>query len=299
MKLIQVEAEEPPSRPRATSRLLIKPQSPINALSPAPAPSAKAPLLGAVVVRMERFPIGPISRAFRKRYYPEVDAAQWNDWRWQARSRIRTLAELERIFVLSDDERDAVVRHQGSLPLGITPYYASLMAREDATEPLRRTHIPVGDEYLKSPGEADDPLGEDGHTAAPGLVHRYPDRVLLPGDRLLLDLLPLLHALAHGRRGGRRLHLQPAAMGGGAQLYRDPSRDPRRADFRRRSADALGRAARLSAREAQGHQACRVRPARHQGAGRAADAGDARAHPRAQEAPSAVDEPPLHPSRPS
>ena len=50
---------------------------------------------------MERFPIGPVSRAFRKRYYPEVEAGQWNDWRWQARSRIRTLAELERIFVLS------------------------------------------------------------------------------------------------------------------------------------------------------------------------------------------------------
>jgi lysine 2,3-aminomutase len=178
MKPLKVEAEEPPGRPRATSRLLIKPQSPINTLAPAPAPSAKAPRLDAVVVRMERFPIGPVSRAFRKRYYPEVDAAQWNDWRWQVRSRIRTLAELERIFVLSDDERDAVARHQGSLPLGITPYYASLMAREDATEPLRRTHIPVGDEYLKSPGEADDPLSEDGHTAVPGLVHRYPDRVL-------------------------------------------------------------------------------------------------------------------------
>jgi lysine 2,3-aminomutase len=172
MKLLKVEAEEPPSRRTATSNLLIKPHSPIN---PLPAP---APRLDAIVVRMERFPVGPLSRAFRKRYFPEVDSAQWNDWRWQARSRIRSLAELERIFVLSDDERDAVLRHEGSLPLGITPYYASLMAREDSTEPLRRTHIPVGSEYLKVPGEADDPLGEDGHTAVPGLVHRYPDRVL-------------------------------------------------------------------------------------------------------------------------
>ena len=171
MKLLKVEAEEPPSRQTAASQLLIKPHSPIKAVSPA------APPLG-VVVRMERFPVGPQARAFRKRFYPEVEAAQWNDWRWQARTRIRTLAELERIFVLSDDERDAVSRHQGSLPLGITPYYASLMAREDAAEPLRRTHIPVGGEYLKTPGEADDPLGEDGHSVVPGLVHRYPDRVL-------------------------------------------------------------------------------------------------------------------------
>lgn len=177
MKLLKVEAEEPPSRREAASKLLIKPNSPINALVPPPG-LAGARRLDAVVVRMERFPVGPISRTFRRRYYPEVDAALWNDWRWQARSRIRSLAELERIFVLSDDERDAVTRHQGSLPLGITPYYASLMAREDASEPLRRTHIPVGDEYLKTPGEADDPLGEDGHSAVPGLVHRYPDRVL-------------------------------------------------------------------------------------------------------------------------
>jgi hypothetical protein len=69
MKPLKVEAEEPPGRPQATSRLLIKPQSPIYALAPAPVPSAKAPRLDAVVVRMERFPIGPVSRVFRKRYY--------------------------------------------------------------------------------------------------------------------------------------------------------------------------------------------------------------------------------------
>ena len=142
------------------------------------------------------------------------------------------------IFVLSDDERDAVVRHQGSLPLGITPYYASLMSRDDALEPLRRTHIPVGTEYLKTPGEADDPLGEDGHTrrARPRAPLSGPRAV--PRHRLLLDLLPLLHALPHGRRAGRRILLQPPAMGGGARLHRRASRNSRRADLGRRSADA-------------------------------------------------------------
>jgi lysine 2,3-aminomutase len=170
--LLPGEPEEPPSR-SATSQLFTKPHFPINSHSP-----VTAEQFGALTARMERFPLGPLTRAFRKRFFPEVDSAQWNDWRWQARARIRTLAELERIFVLSDDERDAVIRHEGALPLGITPYYASLMSRQDALEPLRRTHIPVGTEYLKAPGEADDPLGEDGHTVVPGLVHRYPDRVL-------------------------------------------------------------------------------------------------------------------------
>jgi lysine 2,3-aminomutase len=125
-----------------------------------------------------RFPANTATRAFYRRFFPETSAAEWNDWRWQLRARIRNLAELERIFVLSDDERDAVNRHQGALPVGITPYYASLMGRDDPLNPLRRTHIMSGAEFIRSPGEADDPLAEDHDTVAPGLVHRYPDRVL-------------------------------------------------------------------------------------------------------------------------
>jgi lysine 2,3-aminomutase len=177
MKLPIGEAEEPPSRPQAAHPLLSNSHLPINALVTSAVPSAAAGL-GVLTARNERFPVGRGARAFRKRFFPEVDPAQWNDWRWQTRNRVRSLEQLDRIFKLSDDERDAVARHQGSLPLGITPYYASLMSRDDAAEPLRRTHIPVGTEYLKIPCEADDPLGEDGHTAVPGLVHRYPDRVL-------------------------------------------------------------------------------------------------------------------------
>jgi lysine 2,3-aminomutase len=125
-----------------------------------------------------RFPISRESRRFLQQYFPEASADDWNDWRWQSRNRLRTLAKLSQIFRLSDDECDAIARHHGSLPLGITPYYASLMSRDDPLEPLRRTHIPVGGEYLRSPGESDDPLHEDADSSVPGLVHRYPDRVL-------------------------------------------------------------------------------------------------------------------------
>jgi lysine 2,3-aminomutase len=125
-----------------------------------------------------RFPVGAETRAFYRRFYPGTSTAEWNDWRWQMRTRIRTLDELSRIFRLSPDEHAAVARHQGSLPVGITPYYASLMGLDDPQEALRRTHIMTGDEYLRTAGEADDPLGEDHDTVVPGLVHRYPDRVL-------------------------------------------------------------------------------------------------------------------------
>lgn len=126
----------------------------------------------------DAFPISDRSREFRSRFFAAATDAEWLDWRWQLRHRIRTLAELERVFKLTADERDAVTRRSGALPIGITPYYASLMSLDDPSEGLRRTHIPVGDEFIKSPGEADDPLGEDHDSVVPGLVHRYPDRVL-------------------------------------------------------------------------------------------------------------------------
>jgi lysine 2,3-aminomutase len=128
--------------------------------------------------KIHRFPVSPRSRAFRRRFFPEAGAAEWNDWRWQARNRIRDLAGISRVLVLSPDEREAIRRHTGSLPLGITPYYAGLFDRDDPHQGLRRTHVPVLDEYVRTPGESDDPLGEDHDSAVPGLVHRYPDRVL-------------------------------------------------------------------------------------------------------------------------
>jgi len=82
------------------------------------------------------------------------------------------------MLVLSASERDAVRRGGTMLPIGVTPYYMTLLAPEDPDQPLRRTVIPTTDEFLRLPGESDDPLGEDGHSPVPGIVHRYPDRVL-------------------------------------------------------------------------------------------------------------------------
>jgi len=121
---------------------------------------------------------GPLTRAFRRAHFPEVADADWHDWRWQMRNRIRTADQLEQMLSLTDPERHAL--HQGGslLPVAVTPYYLSLVDPVDAGQPLRRTVVPVQSEFLRTPGEADDPLGEDAHSPVPGLVHRYPDRVL-------------------------------------------------------------------------------------------------------------------------
>ncbi|MGH7056822.1 MAG: KamA family radical SAM protein [Acetobacteraceae bacterium] len=146
-----------------------------------PPPRRLPRLFAATAKERERgasFPQSERSRQFRRRFFPEASTAEWNDWRWQLQHRIRDLAGLARIIRLSEDERAAVARHTGPLPVGITPYYASLISETDPDQPLRRTHIPVNGEYLQSSGESDDPLGEDHDSPVPGIVHRYPDRVL-------------------------------------------------------------------------------------------------------------------------
>lgn len=116
--------------------------------------------------------------AFRRKFFPGVAAAEWNDWRWQLKHRIRDREELERLFALSPDESAALARMGGRIPIGLTPYYASLMDPADPADPLRRTKIPVAAELERAEGEYDDPLGEDTHNPVPGIVHTYPDKVL-------------------------------------------------------------------------------------------------------------------------
>lgn len=116
--------------------------------------------------------------AFRKRLFPDASPQEWNDWKWQLRARIKSAAELSRVIRLSEDERMAMERHGPLLPVAITPYYASLLDPEDPRQPLRKTVVMARDEFEESAGEEGDPLNEDGDMPVPGLVHRYPDRVL-------------------------------------------------------------------------------------------------------------------------
>jgi lysine 2,3-aminomutase len=154
-----------------------------------PDPSAASANIPALPIQLEhllarRLPrTGPRTRMFRRAHFPDVKDADWHDWKWQLRHSFRTTEQLARVLELADEERAALDRCGSLLPVAVTPYYMSLL---DAFEPdcgLRRTVVPVQNEFLRMPGEADDPLDEDGHSPVPGLVHRYPDRVLF----LVLD----------------------------------------------------------------------------------------------------------------
>lgn len=123
-----------------------------------------------------RFPAPANTLCFRRRHFPHIADNDWHDWHWQLKNRITTLGQLEKILNLTDDEIHAVANLR--LPLSITPYYASLLQPDDPTQSLRRSVVPVSRELIVSPGESADPLHEEADSPAPGLVHRYPDRVL-------------------------------------------------------------------------------------------------------------------------
>ncbi len=107
-----------------------------------------------------------------------ITAEEWQTAAWQLRNRITSLAQLERHLTLSDEERAGVLLSGDKLAMSITPHYFNLIERDNPDCPIRRQVIPRIEETLHDPGEMLDPCGEDQHMPVPGLVHRYPDRVL-------------------------------------------------------------------------------------------------------------------------
>ena len=110
--------------------------------------------------------------------YKEIPAEQWNDWRWQMKNRLNSLDEFERVLKLTDSERQAL-SSPGLFRVDVTPYYVSLIDPEDPNDPVRRQIIPTAAELSAFTGQMEDSLSEDRHSPVPGLVHRYPDRVLM------------------------------------------------------------------------------------------------------------------------
>ncbi len=123
-------------------------------MSPIPFPSKRAPI------------------------YLDVPDEKWNDWRWQLSHRLNSVEDFEKILHLTPSERKALSA-QNLFRVDITPYYASLIDPEDPNDPIRKQVIPQEGEIIPFTGMMEDSLAEDRHSPVPGLVHRYPDRVLM------------------------------------------------------------------------------------------------------------------------
>ena len=111
-------------------------------------------------------------------YWPDTAPELWNDWKWQLKNRVTTLAQLEKHLELSDEERSGVLLSGDKLALAVTPHFFNLLPANNPDDPIRRQVIPRIEETWASPYDMADPCGEDSHMPVPGLVHRYPDRVL-------------------------------------------------------------------------------------------------------------------------
>ncbi|HEV8541600.1 MAG TPA: KamA family radical SAM protein [Verrucomicrobiae bacterium] len=112
-------------------------------------------------------------------FWNDVSDDLWHDWKWQLKNRITSVEQLEKFLpTLTPEERAGTILSNSKLAVAITPYFFNLINATDENCPIRRQVIPRIEETNRAPWEMSDPCGEDEHSPVPGLVHRYPDRVL-------------------------------------------------------------------------------------------------------------------------
>jgi len=118
-------------------------------------------------------------RSAGRGFWSDVADSDWNNWVWQLQHRITKLDQLHRLMpTLTPEEYAGTQLANTKLALGITPYFFNLIEPSDELCPIRRQVIPRIEETWTAPWEMSDPCAEDSHSPVPGLVHRYPDRVL-------------------------------------------------------------------------------------------------------------------------
>ncbi len=114
----------------------------------------------------------------RPRIWADVPDEKWNDWRWQLSNRISTYEEFSQFINLTEDEIIGL-KAPNKFRVDITPYFAALIHPDDPMCPVRQQVMPHKRELDGFEAMMADSLGEDAHSPVPGLVHRYPDRVLM------------------------------------------------------------------------------------------------------------------------
>jgi lysine 2,3-aminomutase len=124
----------------------------------------------------KKFMHAPLSRI--ESVFNKIEPKDWHDWRWQQRKRFRLIDQLEGVVNVSKEERLAFEKSNAMFHMGITPYYASLMDKDDPKCPIRLQSIPQMGELEILSSDLEDPLAEEKDMPVPGITHRYPDRVL-------------------------------------------------------------------------------------------------------------------------
>lgn len=94
-------------------------------------------------------------------------------------STLRTADDIIAAGLAPEARREDLARVGARYAVAITPDLAALIARDDPADPIARQFVPDRDELDVQPMELADPIGDEAHSPVPGIVHRYPDRVLL------------------------------------------------------------------------------------------------------------------------
>lgn len=111
--------------------------------------------------------------------WKNITPEQWNDWHWQYQNLVTTPEELVKIFPGFASEVENIKSTMGKYKFTSTPYYLSLIDPTNLEDPIKMQAVPTRLEMNVEPGiDLRDPLAEDRDMPVPGLVHRYPDRVL-------------------------------------------------------------------------------------------------------------------------
>ncbi|NRP72055.1 L-lysine 2,3-aminomutase [Ensifer psoraleae] len=92
---------------------------------------------------------------------------------------IRTARELVDAGLVAPAAEEAVARVTSRYAVAISPTIADLIDRQDTGDPIARQFVPDIAELTQTPEERADPIGDGAHSPVSGIVHRYPDRVLL------------------------------------------------------------------------------------------------------------------------
>ncbi len=112
---------------------------------------------------------------------PKSRISNWKDWKWQLKNSIKNISTFEKITGIrfEKNERNLLEKTIAKFPLSITPYYLSLIdAAEYKNDPFFIQSFPSPLELAVEKYEMIDPLSEEKDSPVPGLIHRYPDRVL-------------------------------------------------------------------------------------------------------------------------
>ena len=113
-----------------------------------------------------------------KGHWRDVSDENWFDWKWQMRNRLTNKDDFLKYLQLTESEIKGFDIAKNKLSVAVTPYFFNLIDPNNPNCPVRKQVLPTVYESNTSKDELNDPVGEESFMPVPGIVHRYPDRVL-------------------------------------------------------------------------------------------------------------------------